>query len=100
MNLGEGDALMAEETTQVLADFAATLTYESIPGHVREYCKDILLDTLACALAGHQGEETAQIAALGAQLAQSHESTVCRATIWMRTASGDQSVNWRPVATL
>src|ERR1700736_3711 len=76
MNLGEGDALMAEEATQVLADFAATLTYESIPGHVREYCKDILLDTLACALAGHQGEETAQIAALGAQLAQSHESTV------------------------
>jgi 2-methylcitrate dehydratase PrpD len=65
-----------EETTQALAAFAASSSYQGIPERVREYCKDILLDTLACALAGHQGEETAQIAALCAQLAQSHESTV------------------------
>ena len=67
---------MPQEPTQALAAFAASLSYETIPARVREYCKDILLDTLACALAGHQGEETAQIAALCAQLAQSHESSV------------------------
>src|SRR5262245_47090040 len=67
---------MAGEPTQVLADFAAALTYESIPERVRESCKDLLLDALACAVAGHQGEETHQLAALAAGLAQSRESTV------------------------
>jgi 2-methylcitrate dehydratase PrpD len=66
----------ATETTQVLAQFAATLQYDGIPARVREYCKDLLLDTLACAVAGHQGEETHQIAALASGLAQSNESTV------------------------
>ena len=36
----------------------------------------MLLDTLACAVAGHQGEETGQIGALAAALAQSDESSV------------------------
>jgi 2-methylcitrate dehydratase PrpD len=67
---------MANETTQVLADFAASLKYESLPEHVRESCKNLLLDTLACAVAGHQGEETGQIAALAGALAQSRESSV------------------------
>jgi 2-methylcitrate dehydratase PrpD len=35
-----------------------------------------LLDTLACALAGHQGEETDQVAALASGLAESQESSV------------------------
>ena len=59
---------MPGETTQVLAEFAASLNYDDIPERVREYCKDVLLDTLACAVAGHQGEETHQIAALSAAL--------------------------------
>jgi len=67
---------MSGETTQALADFAASLTYDGIPTPVREYCKDMLLDTLACAVAGHQGEETHQLAALSSALAQSDESTV------------------------
>ena len=67
---------MPGETTQVLAQFAASLQYDDIPARVREYCKDVLLDTLACAVAGHQGEETHQIAALSSGLAQSNESTV------------------------
>src|SRR5712675_201715 len=67
---------MAGETTQVLAEFAAALTYDKIPERVRDYCKDVLLDTLACAVAGHQGDETHQLAALSAGLAQSSESTV------------------------
>ena len=67
---------MAGETTQVLAEFAATLKYEDIPERTREYCKNLLLDTLACALAGHQGDETVQVAALASALAQSTESSV------------------------
>ena len=67
---------MPGEPTQVLAEFAAALSYEAIPERVREYCKDLLLDALACAVAGHQGEETYQLAALAAGLAQSRESSV------------------------
>jgi 2-methylcitrate dehydratase PrpD len=67
---------MPEEATAVLAAFAASLTYEAIPERVREYCKDLLLDALACAMAGHAGEETHQVAALSSALARSHESTV------------------------
>jgi 2-methylcitrate dehydratase PrpD len=67
---------MPEEATAALAAFASSLTYEAIPQHVREYCKDLLLDALACAIAGHAGEETHQVAALASALARSHESTV------------------------
>lgn len=67
---------MAGDTTQVLAQFAATLDCNAIPHSTREYCKTILLDALACALAGDQGEETCQVAALAAGLAQSRESSV------------------------
>ena len=67
---------MPTEATQALAQFAATLQYDQIPERVREQCKNLLLDTLACAVAGHQGEETGQITALAAALAQSHETSV------------------------
>src|SRR5438105_12697805 len=72
----EGDSKMPSNATQVLADFAASLKYGDIPDATREYCKDVLLDTLTCAIAGHQGEETHQLAALAAALARSDESTV------------------------
>ena len=64
------------EPTQDLAHFAATLSYDAIPARVRTHCKNVLLDTVACAVAGHQGEETEQVAALAAGLAQSGESSV------------------------
>jgi 2-methylcitrate dehydratase PrpD len=64
------------EPTQALAQFAAGLAYDDIPAPVREQCKNLLLDALACALAGHQGEETGQVAALAAALAQSNEASV------------------------
>ena len=67
---------MAVDVTQVLAQFAATLKYEDIPERTREYCKLLLLDTLACAVAGHQGDETHQVAALASALAQSKEASV------------------------
>jgi len=64
------------EATQDLARFAATLGYDAIPERVRAHCKNVLLDTIACAVAGHQGEETNQLAALAAALGQSSESSV------------------------
>jgi len=67
---------MSGGTTEILAGFAAGLRYEDIPERVRACSKGLLLDALACALAGHQGEETGQLAALAAALAQSEESSV------------------------
>ena len=67
---------MAAEATQALATFAATLRYEDIPERAREHCRKLLLDALACAVAGHLGDETGQVAALVHALAQSSESSV------------------------
>ena len=43
---------------------------------MRESCKNLLLDALACAVAGRHGEETEQVAALAGALAQSREASV------------------------
>jgi 2-methylcitrate dehydratase PrpD len=67
---------MAVEATQTLAKFAATLGYDDLPQAVRDHCKNLLLDALACAVAGNQGEETGQVAALASALAQGSESSV------------------------
>jgi 2-methylcitrate dehydratase PrpD len=67
---------MEQEATAALARFAATLEYDDIPARTREACKGLLLDALACALAGHRGDETHQVAALAAGLARSKESSV------------------------
>lgn len=66
----------SNETTHVLARFASGLRYEDLPEKVREHCKHLLLDALACALAGNQGEETPQMTALAEAIAQSKESSV------------------------
>jgi 2-methylcitrate dehydratase PrpD len=52
------------QPTRELAAFFATLRYESLPEPVRERVTDIVLDTVASALAGRHGDETAQIEAL------------------------------------
>src|SRR5436190_10906126 len=67
---------MSSNVTEALASFAASLQYENVPERVREHCKNLLLDALACAVAGHRGEETQQLAALASGLAQSTESSV------------------------
>jgi len=59
-----------------LARFVAGLTYESLPPRVSERVKDILLDTLASAIAGRQGDESKQIRALAAALGDSREASV------------------------
>jgi 2-methylcitrate dehydratase PrpD len=67
---------MATEVTQTLAKFAATLRYDDLPDRAREHCKNLLLDALACAVAGRLGEETSQVAAFAAALAQGREASV------------------------
>jgi len=69
------DIAMPEPTLQ-LASFAANLRYDEIPQRAREHCKNLLLDALACAVAGRLGEETGQVAALAGALAQSREASV------------------------
>lgn len=67
---------MADGPTGTLAKFASSLSYEAIPDEVREACKILLLDALACALAGHRGEETGQLDAMAAALGESREATI------------------------
>ncbi|HUC48344.1 MAG TPA: MmgE/PrpD family protein [Xanthobacteraceae bacterium] len=64
------------EATQTLAKFAANLTYDDLPLRARDHAKNLLLDALACAIAGNQGEETGQVAAFAGALAQGSESSV------------------------
>ncbi len=66
----------ADDITATLARFACELTYEAIPGRVREYAKDLLLDALACALAGYSGEDTTKVVHFAGHLAQSRESSI------------------------
>ena len=67
---------MSRETTETLAEFAAALDLEAVPGDAREAAKALLLDALACAFAGHRGEETGQVRALASALGASAESAV------------------------
>ena len=67
---------MSRETTQELAEFAATLRVEAVPDDARDSAKALLLDALACAFAGHRGEETGQLCALASALGDSTESVV------------------------
>jgi 2-methylcitrate dehydratase PrpD len=67
---------MAEDATQVLAGYAASLDCDHIPEAVRAQCKLLLLDALACAVAGHAGEETPQVAAFATTLAPGADTSV------------------------
>jgi 2-methylcitrate dehydratase PrpD len=71
-----GSQAQTQETTQALAGFAATLRYDTLPARARDHAKNLFLDALACAVAGHQGEETGQMAALASALAQGAESSI------------------------
>jgi 2-methylcitrate dehydratase PrpD len=65
-----------QELTRTLAEFAAALRYDDLPERSCEHCKNLILDALACAVAGRQGEETGQVLALASALAQGNESSV------------------------
>jgi 2-methylcitrate dehydratase PrpD len=60
----ELDLATAATATDVLASFASSLEYDDLPVTVRDRVKDVLLDTVASALAGNVGDEVAQIGTL------------------------------------
>lgn len=64
------------EPTGALAAFAAKLSYDGLPAAVRRHVKNVLLDTVACAFAGHASDESAQVKALAEALGSSAESSV------------------------
>jgi 2-methylcitrate dehydratase PrpD len=70
------EASMADHPSADLARFVAGLRYETIPAAVRERVKDLLLDALASALAGRQGDEVSQIQALASALGASSEASI------------------------
>jgi 2-methylcitrate dehydratase PrpD len=67
---------MSATPTAELARFVAGLQYDDLPQSIRERVKDMLLDAIASALAGHHGDETRQIRALAAALGDSGEASV------------------------
>src|SRR5262249_3838190 len=67
---------MSGNANEGLAGVWGALQIDDLPAAARDHCKNLLLDTLACAVAGHRGEETQQLAALASGLAQSTESSV------------------------
>lgn len=67
---------MTQEPTQALATFAASLDLTTVPPRTTAFARSAVLDALACALAGHQGEETAQVAAFARALGQSNETSI------------------------
>ncbi|MBT6431056.1 MAG: hypothetical protein HOK30_25535 [Rhodospirillaceae bacterium] len=67
---------MSQETTQHLAGFASSLTIDGLQEHVRDSAKLLLLDALACALAGHKGEETSQMRAMADALGQADDISI------------------------
>jgi 2-methylcitrate dehydratase PrpD len=67
---------MPAAPTARLAEFIAQLQYEDIPSAVRERVKDYILDAIASAIAGQQGDEVRQVQALAAALGQSTEASV------------------------
>jgi 2-methylcitrate dehydratase PrpD len=67
---------MAQEATQALAGFAASLDIEAMPDQVVAHCKNLLLDALACAVAGHAGDETSQVAAFAEALAPGADTSI------------------------
>jgi 2-methylcitrate dehydratase PrpD len=62
--------------TRSLARFVADLRYDDIHEDVRNRVKDILLDTFASALAGHDASETPKVTAMARALGTSAESSI------------------------
>ena len=68
--------MVSAQPTRELAAFFADLGYESLPLAVRERVTNIILDTVASALAGRHGDETAQIQVLATAIGGPKRSTV------------------------
>ncbi len=67
---------MSATPSAELAAFISSLKYEDLPARVRERVKDYILDAIASALAGQQGDEVRQIRALATALGSSAEASI------------------------
>ena len=67
---------MTDNTTEVLSNFAANLTCDAIPSDVLNSTRLLILDALACAVAGNLGEETGQMQAMATALGASQEASL------------------------
>ena len=67
---------MSKNITFDLANFASNLTYKKIPKEVTDFTKLLIMDALACALAGENSEETTKLRTLATSIALSKESSV------------------------
>lgn len=67
---------MERSITPALAEFAAEITLDDVPAATRERAKQLLLDTVGCAIAGYQGEELSQIEGFVGRLVTGGDSTV------------------------
>ena len=68
--------IVTDSPTRELAEFVVKLRYEDLPARVVERTKDIILDAVGCAVAGHDGDETGQVEATARALGGSGDSTV------------------------
>lgn len=67
---------MSAQPTRDLAAFFAAMSRDSLPPTIRDQVTDIILDTVASAIAGRLGDETGQIEALAAGVGGPATSTV------------------------
>lgn len=73
--LSAAQAEAAKQPTLALANFVSELAYDGLPEQVASRVKDIVLDTVASALAGHDASETAKVLQLAREIATSSESS-------------------------
>jgi 2-methylcitrate dehydratase PrpD len=67
---------MDSKPTEQLAHFAASFSYDALPQSAREHARHLLLDSIACAIAGDFGDETAPYAAFARIAGGEGDSTV------------------------
>ena len=67
---------MDTKPTEALAGFAAGITYDDLPASTREFTRNFLLDSVASALAGDLGDETAAYARFARAAGGIGDSTV------------------------
>lgn len=67
---------MDTKPTEALAGFAAGISYDALPGSARAFTRNLLLDSVASALAGDLGDETTAYARFARAAGGTGESTV------------------------
>jgi 2-methylcitrate dehydratase PrpD len=68
------DAIL--KPTEDLARFASETTYDRLPASARDFARHLLLDSIACALAGDLGDETSTYAAFARVAGGAGDSTI------------------------